>query len=237
MKSHIRILWAAVVSVPSISITLFMVLFLAQPHLASSAPLNPASYSSSTTNHTDNPKPQIWIFIVALIGIAVVGYIIYQLYQMAQKIPPPDPPPQSPTNSPPVVINPSGSPGPAGATITASFAPSNPVNLDTNHPVTGVMGWYDIRYLNYKDTWAASPSLFSAYWSTGMTLSTNLMNWEDSHYRIDAFISDTGTFFAYFHYDTNYYNCYFTESTRARAYFDMTDQPQRPAQFFRLDPR
>ncbi len=229
MKTNVRLLWA---------VTLFMVTFLASPRILRSDPSNPTSYNQATI-HADTPtkpEPKIWIFIVALIGIAVVGYIIYQLYQMAQKIQPPDPPPQSPTNSPPVVINPSGSPGPAGATIS-SFAPTNPVNLDTNHPVTGVMGWYDIRYLNYKDTWAASPSPFSAYWSTGMTLSTNLTNWEDSHYRIDAFISDTGTFFAYFHYDTNYYNCYFMESAKARAYFDMTDQPQMPAQFFRLAPR
>src|SRR6267142_4400562 len=165
MKSNVRLLW---------TVTLFMVLFFAQPHLLRSDPSNPSSYNEAATIHTDaptKPEPQLWIFIVAIIGIAVVGYIIYQLYQMTKKIPPPDPPPGAPTNSPPVVINPSGGPGPAGSTITASFAPTNPVNIDTNHPVPGVMGWYDIRYLNYKDTWAASPSLFSAYWSTGMTLS------------------------------------------------------------------
>ena len=231
MKSNIRLPWFWVV-------TVFMTAYFAQPHLLRPAPSSPApSYSQSITNQTDTPaKPKIFALIVALIGIAVVGYIIWQIVKMANKIPPPDPPPGAPTNSPPVVINPTGSPGPAGSTSAAMVTTTHP-NLDTNRPAWGTMNCYDITSLNYRDTWAKVPSLFSAFWSTGMTLSTNLVNWEDSHYRIDAFISDTGTFYAYFHYGTNYYNCYFAESAKAAAYFDMTDQPYRPAQFFRLDPK
>jgi len=231
MKHHIRLLW---------TVTLFMVLFLARPHLLQ-ASTNQTTYSQSVSVQSNDAKPEPKIFglIVVLIAVAVVGYILWQIIKLAQKIPPPDPPPQQPTNSPPVVINPTSSPGPAGlggvaSAVMASYP--NPI-LATNNPTSSEMGWYDIRYLGYSDSWAKVPSLFSAYWSTGMSLSTNLTNWEDSHYRIDAFISDTGTFFAYFHYDTNYYNCYFTESASARAYFDLTDQPMKAAQFFRLDPR
>ncbi len=225
MKS-IRLLW---------TVTVFMVTFFALPHVNACLP-NPTNYfqlstpalsANPTADHP--PEPKVFAFLIAaIIGIAVVGYILWQIVKLAQKLTPPNPPPASPTNSPPVVINPGHGPGPASA---------HRMTLDTNQPTWGEMGYYDITSLGYKDTWAKPPSVFYYFWSTGMTISTNLTDWEDSHYRIDAFISGTGTFFAYFHYGTNYANQYFTESTNAKAFFDLTDKPYRPVQFFRLDPK
>jgi hypothetical protein len=64
----------------------------------------------------------------------------------------------------------------------------------------------------------------------------NLVDWTDSHYRIDAWVGQ-GTFFAYYHFGTNYYNAYFTASSNACAYFDLTDKLYEPNQFFRLEPK
>jgi hypothetical protein len=226
------------------SVTLIMVLYFIQPGLLARACMaNPTNYcqfniqtgqpKGSPVQEPANEKSDDKIFaacIVAVIAAAVIGYIIYQIIKLCNKIPPPDPPPAPPTNSPPIVINPTTGPGPAVDSIRKML-------LDTNQPSWGIMSLYDISSLGYLDKWAKQPSLFAAFWSTGITTSTNLINWENSGYRVDAFVSKTGTFLAYFHYGTNFYNAYFTETTNAIVYFDLTDRPYRPVQFFRLDPK
>lgn len=175
------------------------------------------------------PEPEdqkLWpICLAVLIAVAVVGYIIYQIIQMCKKIPPPDSVPAQPTNSPPFAINPTTGPGEASAVASTRIERPN------------VMTYSDISSLGYVDSWAKTPSQFIYFWSVGISTSTNLADWEDTHYRVNAFVSDTGTFFSYLHFGTNYYNCYFTESTNAIAYFNLSDQPQRPVQFFRLNPQ
>ncbi len=223
--------------------TIFALGYFCQPGLLLQAclpnPTNQWYIAQTTTPTSTDPAPQdthknfIVALIVAAIGIAVVGYIIYQLVKLAAKIKPPDPPPpdpSSPTNSQPVVFNPKGSPGPAPADATRMIP-------DTNS-TWGTIGYYNITTLNYKDQWAKSqPQYFQAFWSTSMKTSTNLVDWEDSHYVVNSFVSPGGTFVAYFHYGTNYYNAYFSDTNQPCVWFDLTDKPYLPTQFFRLDPR
>ena len=226
-----------------------MVAYLLQPGLTRATDWQFADHQTVSVNqitnlvspptehqsNSDSPKPQpkLWpLALVALIAIAVVGYIIYQIVKMAQRIPQPDQPPPPPTNTPPyVIINPRT--GPSGSALTS--VPRN-IDMNTNQPGLGTLGYTEIDQYNYPDKWGKPGEIFYVFWSTGLKSSTNLVDWEDSHYRIDAWVGD-GTFFAYYHYGTNFYNCYFTETTNARAYFDLTDKPYRPVQFFRLDPK
>jgi hypothetical protein len=180
------------------------------------------------------PKEKVWgaviFFVIILMAFA---YIISQLIRLMDKIiPPPDPPPEphGPTNGAPITFNPTGSPGPCLSSLSKNL-------LDTNMPSWGTMGYYHISQFSYVDKWAKTPSTFFYFWSTGMRTSTNLADWEDSHYRIDAYVSASGTFFAYYHVNTNFYNAYFSETTNARAYFDLSDKPYQPQQYFRLDPK
>ena len=185
-------------------------------------------------------KPQVIGLLIAFgVAILVIGYIFYQIIQMLNKvIPPPKPPPPPPTapntNYPPVVINPKGSPGPALSDLgRTSFYTNSPSSLNC----------YDITSLKYENTLDkfSSPYLFDHFWSVRTEISTDLQNWEDSHYRVDCYIcSSVGVCYMYYHYETNFYNSYFTSdyvaTNKATAYFDFTDKPSLPKQFFRLVP-
>jgi hypothetical protein len=77
-----------------------------------------------------------------------------------------------------------------------------------------------------------------------MTTTTNMVDWEDSHYRVDCYVcSGVGAVcYAYYHFNTNYWNCYYTRefvatNHQAPAWFDLSDGPPKPNQFFRLDPK
>lgn len=197
---------------------------------------------------SDAAKPKVLALVIAFaIAVAVIGYIIYQIIKLLDKvIPPPDkkpdPPPNSGnTNYPPVVVNPNGSPGPA---IT-DLHPHRML-LDTNMPSWGKVPYYDIGWCKYPNTTEqfSVMQVYDGYWSVGMTTSTNLVDWEDSHYRIDAYVCSGGgsVYYRYFHYGTNYYNAYYSSGYIATnhvapAYFDLTDRPYKEKQFFRLAPR
>lgn len=185
--------------------------------------------------------------IFFIIMLAVAAYIIYQLIKLLDKvIPPPDkkpdPPPNSGnTNYPPVVINPTHGPGMAPATLSTKH-----LTIDSNTPSWGAIQYYDIAALNYQDALEkfATRVNYDGFWSTGMTTTTDTIHWEDSHYRIDCYIAGSvgGVYYAYYHYGTNYWNCYYTSDYVASnhiapAWFDLSDGPAKPNQFFRLAPR
>ena len=219
-------------------VTLPLVFYFAAPKVLACHP-NPTNYlafasvqKSDGTQYPTSPQPKptfLIPLIVAAIGIAVVGYILWQIVKMCQKIPPPNPPDPPPdgslTNGPPITINPTTGPGPADAFTT-------PISTNSDW---GTIGYYDISKWNYMDPIAKTPYLW--FWSTGMLTSTNLSDWEDTHYRIDAYTSGAGVLFAYYHFGTNFSNQYFTSPTNARCWFNLTDKPYRPVQFFKLDPK
>lgn len=246
------------------AVTVFMVLFLLRPSRACVAAPDPCQFSNhaavpinqitnivSTPNELtpetqDADRGKVFgpIIFFAII-LAVVGYIIYQLIKLLDKvIPPPekkpDPPPNSgDTNRPPIVINPLHGPGPALTTL------SHTKDLVNTNRVWGTIPYYDIHQLNYLNTCEkfSGAQIFDSFWSSGMLTSTNNSDWEDTHYRIDCYVCSAvgGVLYAYYHYGTNFYNCYYTggyvaSNQIAPAYFNLTDKPYRPVQFFRLNP-
>lgn len=195
---------------------------------------------------TDDRAPQpkfVALAIAFAIAVAVIGYIVYQIIKLLDKvIPPPDkkpdPPPQSPTNSPPVTINPSGGPMPAVRDFHTK-------TLSTNAS-WGAVPYYDISgcFYDVQCEKFQAKQYYDGYWSTGMTCSTNTVDWEDTHYRIDCYVCNSAhsVFYEYYHYGTNFYNAYFTadyiaSNHVAPAYFNLTDRPKQEVQFFRLAPR
>ena len=235
--------------------TVFCVFYLLHPSLSACQP-NPTNYFQINNampvdeaivvpGSDERPQPKFVALAIAFaIAVAVIGYILYQIIKLLDKvIPPPDkkvdPPPQAPTNSPPVTINPSGSPGPASL-IPHKFT------VGTNTPSWGTIPYYDIGGLWYEVLCEkfSTKQYFDGYWSTGVVVSTNSVNWEDTHYRVDAYVchSAHSVFYEYYHYGTNFYNAYFTadyiaSNHVAPAYFNLTDRPKQEIQFFRLAPR
>ncbi len=250
---------------PAWAVTAFMCGFFALPHVSASQP-NPtntwqfANHKSVAVNQVTNVVPEatelqpttqdrkfLGPMIFFAIVLAVTAYIIYQLIKLLDKvIPPPDKKPDAPpssgnTNYPPVVINPTTGPGPA----TASLRAKNLI-IDSNTPSWGPVQYYDIAALNYQNDSEkfATRVNYDGFWSTGMTVSTNLVDWEDSHYRIDCYVcSSVGAVrYVYYHYGTNFWNCYYTgafvaTNHAAPAWFNLSDRPYQLKQFFRLDPK
>lgn len=224
-------------TIPVWSITVFFVGFFCLPNLPACQP-NPTNYwqfadgqivpVNQVTNIVQpaqemptKPEPKVFAAcIVAVIAIAVVGYIIYQIIKLCNKIPPVNPPPPPPpTNSPPyAVVNP-----------VSGNSPAIPAMSSTN-----TWDYTDISALNYADQ--ISKGKFYAFWSCGCEATTNFVDWEDTHHRIDAWVGQ-GTFYAYYRYGTNYYNCYFTQSTNTPASFDFIERTNRTREFFRLAPK
>jgi hypothetical protein len=250
-KCHNPIHWA---------VTLFTVLYFCQPGLLLRACVS-TNYCSKAVSvdkaiivqqidesQPPDPPPQKKVFapvIFFIIILAVFSWIIYQLIKLLDKvIPPPDkqpdPPPNSGnTNYPPIVINPTEGPGPATASL-------NSLKIDSNTPSWGPVQRYDIRDLNYENDCEKFPSRmnYDAFWSTGMTTTTDMLHWEDSHYQVDCYVcSGVGAVrYVYYHYNTNWANVYFTSDYVASnhiapAWFNLSDGPPKPNQFFRLDPR
>lgn len=156
---------------------------------------------------------------------------------------PPTPPPTAPnTNYPPVVINPTGSPGPAVTVVGKST--DGKLLAYTNSTSCWITN-YNIASYQWPNTWekGSAKLFFDRYWTAGMSSSTNTITWEDTHYQIECFYTTgVGVLYRYLHHGTNFYQCYFTSdflatNGTARAYFDLTDKPYQPVQFFRLEPR
>ena len=67
-----------------------------------------------------------------------------------------------------------------------------------------------------------------------------MRTWEDTHYQVECFYTaSVGVLYRYRHYGTNFYQCYYRSdyiatNHAAPAYFDLTDKPYQPMQFFRL---
>jgi hypothetical protein len=251
MKPHVGLLW---------SVTIFMVAIFCQPGLLLRACVANTNYLSKAmfvneakivpiVDERLQPEPEkdkvIGPVIFFVIVLAAFAYIVYQLIKLMDKIIPPpekqpDPPPSSGnTNYPPIVINPTQGPGPA----TASF---KTLTITSNTPYWGAIQPYDITALHYRNTEEKFmvPVYYDTFWSTGMKTSMNMVDWEDTHYRIDCYINSTygAVCYAYFHYDTNWWNCYYTTdyiatNHMAPAWFNLSDGPRKPNQFFRLDPR
>ncbi len=192
-------------------------------------------------DNKDVVAPVIFFVIV----LAAFAYIIYQIIKMLDKIIPPpekkpDPPPHSANTNITIVMNPTQGPGPVLSTYTKTM------KIDSNTPSWGPVQMYDIHDLNYENDCEKFGQRvnYDGFWSTGMTTTTNLIDWEDSHYRVDCYVcSGLGAVcYAYFHYGTNFWNCYYTSAFvatnhAAPAWFDLSDGPPKPNQFFRLDPR
>lgn len=191
--------------------------------------------------HKDVIAPLIFFIIV----LAVFAYIIYQVIKMMDKIiPPPEntlpPPPHTgDTNHPPVTLNPTHGPGPATVSL-------NHLTVTSNTPSWGTITSYDIRALKYQDNEEKFPTAayYDTFWSTEMQFTTNMVEWRDSHYRVDCYVNSTygAVMYAYFHYETNWWNCYYTtdyiaSNHMAPAWFDLSDNPNVPSQFFRLNPK
>jgi hypothetical protein len=183
------------------------------------------------------------IFFVII--LAVFAWIVYQLIKLLDKvIPPPDPPPPPPsdttTNHPPITVNPTHGPGPATATLHKSLT------VTSNTPSWGTIQCYDISTLHYQvePEKFLAPVYYDRFWSAGMMISTNMIDWQDTHYRVDCYINvEYGAVqYAYYHYGTNWWNCYYTTSYiltnhTAPAWIDLSDEPRQPNQFFKLDPK
>lgn len=251
------------------TVTVFAVLYFVQPGLLLRACVpNPTNYCQfakgravpidQITNLVPTAVPElapaqpqddrkviapIIFFVIMLI---VFAYIIYQLIKLLDKvIPPPekkpDPPPNSGnTNYPPIVMNPTDGPGPA----LSDFGKK--ITITTNTPSWGTITNYDIRSLNYLYDFEkfGTPSYYDRFWSTGILTTTNMIDWEDSHYRVDCYVnSQYGTVcYVYKHYGTNWWNCYYTSgyvasNHMAPAWFNLSDRPYQPNQFFKLDPK
>lgn len=245
MKTNVRLLWA---------VTLFMTAYFCQPSLLlrASVSTNLLSRAMSVDKaiivqpidelqppHKDVIAPLIFFVIV----LAAFSYIIYQIIKMLDKIiPPPEntppPPPHTgDTNHPPVVINPTHGPGP----VTVSL---NHLTVTSNTPSWGTITSYDIRLLKYQDNEEKFPAAayYDTFWSTEMQFTTNMVEWRDSHYRVDCYVNSTygAVMYAYYHFNTNWWNCYYTSdyvssNHTATAWFDLSDNPNVPSQFFRLN--
>jgi hypothetical protein len=86
------------------------------------------------------------------------------------------------------------------------------------------------------------PVYYDRFWSAGMMTSTNLIDWQDTHYRVDCYINTAygAVQYVYYHYGTNWWNCYYTSAYvttnhTAPAWIELSDGPRKPNQFFRLD--
>jgi|SRR5947209_8542484 len=254
MKRHVRLVQ---------SVTIFMVLIFLRPIFVNACLPNPTNYWSQPVPVSNanivpvvderQPAPQpeehklIAPVIFFIIILAVAAYIIYQLVKLLDKvIPPPDkkpdPPPNSGnTNYPPIVINPTHGPGPV---LVAAKTKS--LTITSNTPSWGTITNYDISALQYRDQAEnfPAPVYYDRFWSTGMKTTTDMVNWRDTHYRIDCYIASTAgaVYYAYYHYGTNWWNCYYTtdyiaSNHIAPAWFDLSDEPPQPNQFFRIDPK
>lgn len=241
-----------------LSVSASLVFYFAAPKVSSAYPPNTNYYqmhkavSVSDANIVPTPDERVAPaehkdFIPALIFFVIVlaafAYIIYQIIKMLDKIIPPpekkpDEPPHSANTNITIVMNPTHGPGPALATMK--------MKLDTNTPSWGPVQMYDIAALNYENDCEKFPTRvnYDGFWSTGMTTTTNLIDWEDSHYRVDCYVCSTlgCAAYAYFHYDTNFWNCYYTRefvatNHAAPAWFDLSDGSPKEKQFFRLDPK
>lgn len=250
MKTHIRLLW---------TVTLFMTAYFCQPGLLLRAcvpnPTNCLSQAMSVdkaiivqpVNESQSPprKDVIAPLIFFVIVLAAFAYIIYQIIKMLDKIIPPpekapDPPPHTgDTNHPPVVINPSHGLGPATVSL-------NHLTVTSNTPSWGTITSYNIRDLKYQDNEEKFPTVafYDTFWSTEMQFTTNMVEWRDSHYRVDCYVNSTygAVMYAYYHFNTNWWNCYYTtdyiaSNHMAPAWFDLSDNPKVPSQFFRLNPK
>jgi len=251
MKTNVGLLWP---------LTVFLVFYLCSPSNACIA--NPTNYwpqavsvekaqivkdvDERAPTETDEGKifaPVIFFVII----LAVAAYIVYQLIKLLDKvIPPPDkkpdPPPNSGnTNYPPIVINPTHGPGPAPAGLSAKS-----LTVTSNTPSWGTITNYDISSLLYRDEVEKFPVpvYYDSFWSTSMKTTTDTLTWRETHYRIDCYISSSvgAVYYAYYHYGTNWWNCYYTSdyirtNHAAPAWFDLSDEPREENQFFRLDPK
>jgi hypothetical protein len=191
-----------------------------------------------------NDKDFLGAVVFFVIVLAAFAYIIYQLIKMMDKIIPPpekkpDPPPHSSNTNITIVMNPTHGPGPVLSDYSKTFL------IDSNTPSWGPVQCYDIRDLNYENDCEKFPTRvnYDGFWSVGMTRTTDMIHWEDSHYRVDCYVcSGLGAVcYAYFHYGTNFWNCYYTSAYvttnhAAPAWFNLSDE-YKPAQFFRLDPK
>lgn len=248
MKSYVRLLWV---------VTLFMTAYFCQPGLLLRACVS-TNYLSKAVSVSEaqlippvdesQPPPEKKVLapvIFFVIVLAAFAWIVYQVIKMMDKIIPPpekkpDPPPSSGnTNYPPIVVNPTHGPGPA--TVSA-----NHLNVDGKTPSWGTIQPYDIRDLNYRDTEEKflMPVYYDTFWSSGMQFTTDMVEWKDSHYRVDCYVNSTygAVMYAYYHFNTNWWNCYYTSdyiasNHMAPAWFDLSDNPNVPSQFFRLNPK
>lgn len=245
-----------------LSVTAFFVFYFAVPKVQACVSTNQfANHQAVPINQITNIVPEVSeltpteaqdskvlapiIFFVIILIVFV--WIIYQLIKILDRIIPPpekqpDPPPNSGnTNYPPIVMNPGAGPGP----VTSGLHTKS-LTIDSNTPSWGPVQYYDIAWLHYenKNEKFLNRVDYDGYWSTGMTTTTNLVDWEDSHYRVDCFVCSVvgAVLYRYYHYDTNYWNCYYTttyvgSNHMAPAWFDLSDGPPKPNQFFRLAPR
>lgn len=239
------------------AVTLFMCLYFAHPTQACLP--NPTNYIhavSQTVSDKANIAPvdkhdpslqteqhkllaPVIFFIIIL---AVAAYIVYQLVKLLDKVIPPekkpDPPPNSGnTNYPPIVINPSVGPEPAivGKRYTG---PMLTLTNTTGCTVTN----YNIVTYSWANTWEKSTNLlFDHYWAVSTQTSTNMQVWEDTHYQVECFYTaGVGVLYRYRHYGTNFYQCYYSSehfrtNPIAPAYFNLTDRPYQPQQYFKLN--
>jgi hypothetical protein len=254
MKSHASIVW---------SVTLLLISYLLVPKVSAAVP-NPTNYwpqavsvekakivkevdERAPTQPTQPPESKVLAPIIFFaIVLAVFAYIIWQLIKLLDKVIPPTNPPDPPpgdvnTNYPPITINPTHGPGIA----TAHFQGKS-LTVTSNTPSWGTIQCYDISELNYTNKMEKFnvPVVYDRYWSVSMMTSTNGIDWKDSHYRVDCYFNvECGAVqYAYYHYGTNWWNCYYTTSFIltnhvAPAWIDLSDGPRELNQFFKIAPK